>query len=376
MRKLLAILLFATPLAAQLERPVVVRLPGMEDVDVRKNIAYDGALKLDLYRPRNAGGVLPLVIFLNGVGRPDLKEWGQYTSWPRLAAMRGMAAIAHETSGNAGEVAAQTEALLKSVSANAAEWKIDPARIAIWACSANARLGTALLANRADLRGAVFYYGLMEAAPKNIGTPVFVARAGLDAPNLNASIDRWVAQAVAMEVPVMLVTYPEGVHGFELDQDTPESRQIVTQTLDFLHFHLTTAPTPRKEPMTLAQLQRLITEQGTEKALAKVKELRASHPDAHVVREATLNGLGYSLLAERKLAEATAAFAAVVAAYPESPNAHDSLADAHEAAGRKAEAIASSERALALLDKAGERLHPQQREGIRRSAEERLKRLR
>ena len=70
--------------------------------------------------------------------------------------------------------------------------------------------------------------------------------------------------------------------------------------------------------------------------------------------------------------EATALLEFVATTYPESANAQDSLADAHEAAGRRAEAIAASERALALLEKAPER----SREGIRRAAEERLKRLR
>lgn len=34
----------------------------------------------------------------------------------------------------------------------------------------------------------------MQTAPKNIITPVLVTRAGLDALPINASIDRWVAQ--------------------------------------------------------------------------------------------------------------------------------------------------------------------------------------
>ena len=369
MRKLLLFLLLATPLHAQLDRVVVLKMKGTEDVEVRKNVAYDGERKLDLYRPKQTQAA-PLVIFINGVGRPDLKEWGQYTSWPRLAAARGLAAIAYETSGN--DVAAQTDALVRYVKAHASELRIDPKRIAIWSCSANARLGTAMLASRDDLRAAVFYYGLMEAAPKNINTPVYVARAGLDAPAINQSIDRWVAGAVAIEAPVTLVNYPEGVHGFDLEHDTPESRQIITQTLEFLQFHLTTAPTPRKEPMTLAQFQRLMTEGGAQSAIAKIKELRRTHPDAYLLKEATLNGFGYALLAENKFADAVSILELVAATFPESPNAHDSLGDAYEAAGRSADAIRASERALQLVD----RVSGPQREAIRQSAEAKLARLR
>lgn len=367
MRKLLLALLLATPAFAQLEDTVVLKLAGMDDVDVRKNVAYDGERKLDFYRPRTAATV-PLVIFLNGVGRPDLKEWGQYTSWPRLVAARGMAAISYETSGN--DVAAQTDALLRYVQQHAGELKVDPKRIALWSCSANVRLGTALLASRDDLRASVFYYGLMETAPKNVTTPVLVTRAGLDALSLNQSIDRWVAQAVELDAPVTLITYPEGLHGFELENDTPESRQIVTQTLDFLQFHLTTAPTPRREPMTLAQLQKLFAS-DRKAALARLAELRRTHPNAYVLQERTLNSLGYALMADDKLADAVAILELVAATYPDSANAHDSLGDAYEAAGRKEDAIRSSERAIALLDK----VQGQQREAIRRSAEDKLTRL-
>jgi dienelactone hydrolase len=368
MRKLLFALLLATPLAAQLEKPVVLRIAGMDDVDVRKNIVYDADRKLDFYRPRTSTTV-PLVIFLNGVGRPDLKDWGQYTSWPRLVAARGMAAISYETSGN--DVAAQTDALLRYVQQNAAALKIDPKRIAIWSCSANVRLGTAMLASHDDFRAAVFYYGLMETAPKNITTPVLVTRAGLDAPSLNASVDRWVAQAVELDAPVTLITYPEGLHAFDIDNDTPESRQIVTQTLDFLQFHLTTAPTPRKEPMTLTQLQRLFAS-DRKAALARLEELRRTHPNAYVLQERTLNSLGYVLLSENKFEDAILILELVAATYPESANAHDSLGDAYAAAGRVADAIRESERALVLVEK----MQGPQRDAIKRSAEEKLSRLR
>lgn len=366
MRKLALLLLVALPLFAQQET-VVLKVPGMEKVDV-KNVRYSGELTFDLYRPPNNDAALPVVVFLNGVGRPDLKDWGQYTSWPRLVAMRGIAAISHQTT--ADNTAAQVDALLAYLRANASELELDANRIAIWACSANARIGTAL-AQRDGFRAAVFYYGAMQEAPKNNNLPVLVARAGLDALPLNQSIDRWVAQAVALDAPVTLVTYPEGRHGFELLDDTHESRLIVTQTLDFLQHHLTNAATPRKQPMTLAQLQALLAEKGTDATVARLTELRKTHPEAFVLQEGSLNGIGYGSL-EANPAEAVKIFELVATMYPDSPNAHDSLGDAYEALGRKADAVREAERALALLDKA----HPAQREGIRASAEGKLKRLR
>jgi dienelactone hydrolase len=330
MRKLALLLsLAALPLFAQNET-VVLKIPGMETAEVRKDIRFDATHTFDLYRPAGAKEALPVVVFLNGVGRPDLKEWGQYTSWPRLVAARGMAAVTHQSEGT--DVEPQADALMRYLKEHAGELKIDASRIAIWSCSAHGRVGSALAAKMPELRAAVFYYSAMNTEPKNINLPVLVARAGLDALPLNQGIDRWVAQAVAIDAPVTLMTYPEGRHGFELLDDTPESKLIVSQTLDFLRHHLTIAPTPRKEPMTLAQLQALLAT-GTD--AVKILEL-------------------------------------VAGMYPNSPTAHDSLGDAYEAAGRKEDAIREAERAIALLENAP----PPRREAIRRSAEDKVKRLR
>lgn len=376
MRKLaIALALLAAPAYAQpvdvLRDVVVLKVPGMESVDVRKDIKYGGDRKLDLYLPPDAKGSLPVVVFVNGVGQPALKEWGQYTSWPRLVATRGIAAISYETTGNDAATLTQTEELLKYLREHAGELKIDPSRIAIWACSANVRTGTALLAAH-DFRAAAFYYGIMTTAPARANVPVLVTRAGLDVLTINESIDRWVAQAVALDAPVTLVTYPQGRHGFELIDDTAESRLIVRQTLDFLESHLENAPATHGEPITPAQLQRLLRDSGTAAFIARVREIHKSHPNAIAINELALNGLGYGLMQERKVADAISVFELIVSLYPNSANAHDSLGDAYEAAGRNDDAIRESERALAMLENAP----PGRRDAIRASAEDKLKRLR
>ena len=63
-----------------------------------------------------------------------------------------------------------------------------------------------------------------------------------------------------------------------------------------------------------------------------------------------------------------------VKAYPNSPNAYDSLADAYVAAGQKDQARQASQKALELL--ASDTAEPQQRrDAIKASAEDRLKQL-
>ena len=249
--------------------------------------------------------------------------------------------------------------------------KIDASRIAIWACSANGRVGTELV-TRHDFRAAAFYYAIMTTAPKNEEMPVLITRAGLDTQVINDSIDRWTAQALALDLPVTVINYPQGLHGFDLRNDTAQSRSIISQTLDFLHFNLTTERPRQTEPITPVQLSRLVRESGLDAALARLAEIRKTHPTALVLQENSLNSMGYALLGERKAADAVKVLELAAAIYPTSPNAHDSLGDAYAAAGRDADAIRESEKAIELLANAPEA----QRGGIRRSAEEKLKRLR
>ena len=367
---LIVTFVFTSAVTAQTRLPVVLKLPDMEKVEVRKDLPYEDTLTFDFYRPAGARGVLPVVIFINGIGSTQLKNWAQYTTWPRLVAARGMAAITYQTSGD--QSGKQTEALFKYISAHAPGLKIDPKRIALWACSANASVGTAIVAAHAPthFRAAVFYYGMMSTAPKQPDLPVFVARAGLDALSINESIDRWVTQAVALEAPITAVSYPEGVHAFDLRNETEESRLIIRQTLDFLDFHLSHPPPGRTQPITPSQLTRKAL-QSVDEALAQVLELRKSHPKALVVQEESLNTLGYELMGAGKVAEAVKVFELMVRMYAASPNAFDSLGDAYAAAGRTEEAIGAAERAIKLLQMAPQ----EQREAIRISAEAKLARL-
>ena len=64
--------------------------------------------------------------------------------------------------------------------------------------------------------------------------------------------------------------------------------------------------------------------------------------------ESDLNGLGYELLRQKKLADAIDVFKLVVEEYPKSANVYDSLGEAYVAAGQKQLAIETYEKALMI----------------------------
>lgn len=78
------------------------------------------------------------------------------------------------------------------------------------------------------------YY--LDKQPEKI-VPILIVRAGLDA-GKNQAIDTFIAKALANNVAIEVINYPEGHHSFDVIDDTDESRAIIQRTLTFLKEHL------------------------------------------------------------------------------------------------------------------------------------------
>ncbi|MFY9557032.1 MAG: serine hydrolase [Blastocatellia bacterium] len=83
-------------------------------------------------------------------------------------------------------------------------------------------------------------------------------------------------------------------------------------------------------------------------AVEAYKKIKRENPANAAVDEGRLNTLGYSLLQQKKLAEAIAVFKLNVELYPKSSNAHDSLGEAYMANGDKELAITNYKKSLEL----------------------------
>lgn len=256
------------------KKRVVLQLPGMDEVTIRRDIEYQrsetGALTFDLYAPPGvqSDARLPVVVFVSGYSDAGfqrmlgcrLKEMGSYISWAQLTAAAGMMAVTY----SAVDPAQDVNALLDYLRQQAAELGIDETRIGVWACSGNVPNALAvLMQGRDELRCAVLCYGLMldtagsanvaEAArmfgfaspnagksvrdlPSNL--PLLIVRAGQDNPQLNKTIDCFIKDALACNLPVTFINHPTAPHAFDVLDDGVTSREIIRQMLNFMRFHL------------------------------------------------------------------------------------------------------------------------------------------
>jgi len=256
-------------------KAIVYSTPEMREISPQTDILYkylgSDRLVADLYLPRTpaSDARYPVVVFLHGAVPRGVepKDWASYVSWGQLIASSGMAAITFNHSLLWGEGydpdgllagATDTGDLIGFVRDNSDSLGLDPDRIGLMAFSAGGPLLAAPLADsHAYLRCvAGFYSYLGEPLPpdshdagrfspsnalKKVGasaTPVFIAKAGLDRPEINDSIDDFVDTARSLGCELSLVDHPTGQHGFDIMNDDDTSRAIIRQSVEFMKSHL------------------------------------------------------------------------------------------------------------------------------------------
>jgi acetyl esterase/lipase len=161
--------------------------------------------------------------------------------------------------------AADAEAALRYVRRQAAELGVDEQRLGVWAFSGGGPLlSFALRGAPAHVRALVAYYAALDireappGEPDVLGpevrrdlsplhhlraeggrvAPLLVARAGRDQPLLNAGIDRFVQEALAVNASIDVMNHPSGRHGFDILDDDARSREIIARTVAFLRARL------------------------------------------------------------------------------------------------------------------------------------------
>jgi acetyl esterase/lipase len=261
---------------AMVNRPIVLTAPGADRVRVRENLTYRtvaGRPQLaDVYVPR--AGKAPIVVLVHGGVGPELplrpKDWGFYRTWGRLLAASGMVAVTfnHRLGFPAPELEAAGEdvdSLFAFVRGRAKEWGGDPDRIALMSFSAGGMLlapqirdsppwlrGIVALYPIIDLRGSAHLERQLTPAQLEAWSaathlpaaaakmpPLMVVRAGRDQiPDLLAGLDRFAAEALRTNAPVVLVNHPDAPHGFDNDTATPRTLEVLRLTIGFLKSRL------------------------------------------------------------------------------------------------------------------------------------------
>lgn len=259
-----------------LKKEVVYKIDNMEDVNILKDMVYktyeNKKLLMDMYSSKSLNEKSPVVVLVHGEAHDvNFKEVGQYVSLGKLVAASGLKAVTfnHRVLSDGftiDEVNSDVNQLLKYVIENADKLNIDKARIAIWCFSGGVPFGLYAGINNFShcVKCIAAYYGIADFkvvaqlldinikaeeikkySPINFIDknsdeipPMFIARAGLDNPILNDSLDKFIIKAFKNNLTVDVYNHSTGGHAFDLFNDNDRTREIIAKTLDFFKKYL------------------------------------------------------------------------------------------------------------------------------------------
>ena len=256
---------------------VVFELPGIDNVIVKKDITFQSvagtALNMDIYYPPDFDfrSKIPAIIIVLGytdiAGQKLLgskfKNFITFISWCKIIAASGMAAIIYETVDPKQDILS----LSNYLRSNESRLAIDNNKIGAFTLSAHSptTIYEVLSGPNNIFKCAVVYYGffltndfkylpqidtisqgmgfstprLPDPASWKKDVPIMIVRAGKDnVPYINQSLASFYEKALSQNLPIILINYPNGTHGFDTISDNDLTRQIIKNTLEFWKFNL------------------------------------------------------------------------------------------------------------------------------------------
>jgi dienelactone hydrolase len=206
--------------------------------------------------------------------------------------------------------------------------------------------------------------------------PLFLAVADDDPDDPGvAEIMQWLYD-VSPDPANKFVHYSVGGHGVVMFAAHPELPGMIVDWFNSTLRNSPAAPTHALAPWSAESRFLALADEpdGMRKAEQMFANQRRADPSVVLFSEALINRFGYEHLAMGDTKVAIELFQMNVTAYPNSPNVYDSLGDAYLAAGQKDLARQNAQKALELL--ASDTTDPARlRDGIRQSAEQKLKQL-
>jgi dienelactone hydrolase len=257
------------------DSPLVYKIPGMDQaaevraVRVQRDLTYkkleNTQLQFDLFLPAGQGKPAPVVLLISGNSQPrglfvGMEQMG------RVLAARGIAAVLFDKRyQRAGFYDARQDMtdLAAHLQKEAGTLGLDMTRVCHFGYSGGGPLLSIALQPGSTARCVVGYYPMMDsgtwglpadgrrdqamkdfspthqiAAGQGRTPPVLLVRAGIDNPDLLATIENFVDEAIAWNADLTFLNYPQGHHAFDIRDDNDQSRAIIAATVEFLERHL------------------------------------------------------------------------------------------------------------------------------------------
>ena len=332
---------------------VILDHPAAKNVTVKRDVTYytspAGAQTIDIYTPpgSKAGDKYPAVIFLNAIGdRPGdkVKNWGIYSSWPRLIAAHNMIGISMDADGE--RIQDSLKGLFDFLAKDGAKHGIDADRLGVYAASANVTQSSIYLMGESASKGikaaALFYGGVPNLVYRKDLPVLFIVAEGDIAGGLGQGVPGLWQKVIDAKAPWTVAFASRMPHAFDAFEDTDESRRHVMQAIAFWRTHLQPVPATS---WTLSAARAIVSStygndfQKTVDLLTRYVADNPNETQAHVM-------LGRALQQLRKFDESAAAFERALALDPANIRAHGGLGQLRSGQRRFEEAVTHLTKAI------------------------------
>ncbi len=229
----------------------------ISDVSVAR-FHYTGSKTADVYYPpdNEIGSLKPAVILVAGNSDSHAKSWSgralkdtdQYIQWGQVIAEHGMVAVTYELDNPQ----AALENLTEWIRNNAAGLGIDISRVGFFSTDEEGcKIGVeTVIAGSRNYSGpkpafAIFYYGMLPLRPSQqvymdvpiltVNTKDYMYR------GMPESMNRFNKRLQDDGAMLTALNLPDAPHYFDCREDTPESREAILLTIDFMADHSGTA---------------------------------------------------------------------------------------------------------------------------------------
>ncbi len=330
---------------------IVYDVPATAQVKLEKNVPFhrsgERELQLDIYLPPDAKAPVPVVVFANGIGdRPTdrVKEWGIYSSWPRLVAAHGLAGVSMDCDGE--HIPESLAAVFAFLEREGAKHGIDGTHVGVYAASANVSATSRFLLRPEapkSVLAAVFYYGTPEVASARRDLPVLCVTAESDLVRLREPLGALWTQTLATGAPWTFELATDLPHAFDALADNDASRRTIQRTIAFWKSQLEPVPQPKAAPSPVRAILAAMFGNDDAALVRLLGEWITAHPDQ---REAyAMRGL--ALARQRRGREAKPDLEKALALGSDDPGVHGTLGMLLAGEGKDAQAVEHMRRAVA-----------------------------
>lgn len=207
--------------------------------------------------------------------------------------------------------------------------------------------------------------------------PIFLGAAADDKYANFVEIQGWYG-ALSPNKQSRIIEYPDGGHAAVVFNKHPEFADTIAKWFSAVLLHKPELlPTTNGHAMSAdvaATLREIDQPNGAAQVTQKLLAARKTNPTAQLFPEYFVNQIGYDHVLAKDFGGAIEIMTLNTVAYPDSPNAQDSLGDVYLAAGDKVNTLKTAQRTLELLKKDTIDT-PQRIKDIRDAAEGKIKQL-